>query len=176
MIIFATIFGLGFAVLLISLFSGGDTDVDVDGDVSLDTDVAHGPSVFSIKMVALLMVGFGATGFGVRATTDWSMFQASMAGIVGAVILTSIGYVILRAFYTSQASMTIGDSDIIGVEANLIDKIDGSHNGQVSCMIRGREFTFLARSHDAQTIEKGAIVKIVGKTGNIVTVEKKQGY
>ena len=176
MIIFASIFGFGFVMLLISLISGGDADVDVDGDVGFNSDVSHGPSILSFKMVALLMVGFGATGFGVRATTEWSMLQASLAGIGGAIILSAIGYFILHMFYSSQASMTVGDSDIIGVEANLIDKIDGSHNGQVSCIIRGREFTFLARSFDAQTIDKGAIVRIVGKTGNIVTVEKKQGY
>lgn len=176
MIIFASIFGIGFAILLISLIFGGDADADIDGDVNVDADVTHGPSILSIKMVALLMVGFGATGFGVRTTTGWSMFQASMAGVVGAIILSTIGYLILRAFYASQASMTIGDSDIIGVDANLIDKIDSGHNGQVSCMIRGREFTFLARSHDGQSIEKGAVVRIVGKTSNVVTVEKIQGY
>ncbi|MFH2034956.1 MAG: NfeD family protein [Candidatus Zixiibacteriota bacterium] len=172
MIIFASIFGFGFLILLISLIFGGDADIDADVDI--DSDIGHGPSIFSIKMIAMLMVGFGATGFGMRATTDWTMFQSSMAGMVGAVVLGSIGYLILRMFYASQASSTIDDSDIIGQQANLIDMIDNTRNGQISCIIRGREFTFLARSSDGQTINKGAIVKITGKTGNIVTVEKVQ--
>jgi len=172
MVIFASIFGVGFAILLISLIFGSDGDVDVDADVDMHSDIGHGPSVFSFKMIAMLMVGFGATGFGFRATTDYTMFQASMAGVVGALILTALGYFIMRAFYTSQASSTISNDDIIGQEASLIDMIDNGHNGQVLCVIREREYTFLARSSDGQTIAKGAIVKIVGKIGNIVTVEK----
>ena len=170
MIIFATIFGIGFIILLISLIFGGDADVDTHVDAN--TDVGHGPSILSVKMIALLMVGFGATGFGFRATTDYTMFQSSMTGVVGAIVLSSIGYFILRVFYTSQASSTVEDSDIIGQQANLIDMIDNARNGQVSCIIRGREFTFLARSNDGQSINKGAMVRITGKTGNIVSVEK----
>jgi len=172
MVIFVVIFGVGFAILLISLIFGGDAEIDAD--VDFDADMGHGPSIFSVKMAALLMVGFGATGFGFRATTDYTMFQASMAGVAGALILSTIGYLILRVFYTSQASSTVTDSDIIGQNANLIDMIDNGGKGQVSCMIRGREFTFLARSTDGKPIKKGALVKIVGKTGNIVSVEKIQ--
>ena len=174
MIMFASIFGFGFAILLISLFFGQDVDadVDVDVDVDVDGDVGHGPSIFSVKMAALLMVGFGATGFGFRATTDFSMFQSSLAGFVGALILSSIGYFILRMFYASQASSTISDRDIVGQKGNLIDRIEGNQNGQISCFIAGREFTFLARSTNGESIDKGAIVRITDKTGNIVSVEK----
>ncbi len=171
MLIFALIFGLGFIILLISLVFG---DADADFDVDVDADVGHGPSIFSVKMFALLMVGFGGTGFGIRATTDFSMLQSSLTGVAGALVLCTMGYFILRMFYGSQASSTIGDSDIIGQTANLIDMIDNGATGQVSCIVRGREFTFLARSSSGESINKGAVVKIVGKTGNIVTVEKIQ--
>ncbi|HKK20095.1 MAG TPA: hypothetical protein VJ983_01375, partial [candidate division Zixibacteria bacterium] len=94
MVIFATIFGVGFLVLLISIIFGHDTDVHVDADAS-GVD-AHGPGVVSVKMIALMMVGFGAVGFGTRATTDWSMFKSSMAGLVGAAAVGVAGYLILR--------------------------------------------------------------------------------
>jgi membrane protein implicated in regulation of membrane protease activity len=137
----------------------------------VDADHGGGPSIFSVKMIALLMVGFGAGSFGVRATTDASMFQASLAGIGGAVVIGAVGYAIIRAFYTSQASSTITNQDIIGCEATLIDAISKSGNGQVSCILRGREMTYLARSKDGQSIAKGTPVKIISRTGNIVTVE-----
>ncbi len=167
MIIFATIFGIGFLILVISLFFGGDSDFDVDADA----DAGHGHGVFSIKLVALLLVGFGATGFGARSTTEWSMFQCSMAGVGGAAIVGLVGWVILRAFYASQESSTVNDEDIIGQTANLIDAIGENRNGQVACIIRGRELTFLARSADGKAIKRGTPVKIIAKTASVVTVQ-----
>lgn len=175
MLIFVTIFGVGFLILLISLIFGADHDIDmdVDGDVSgvVESDF-HGPSVFSIKMVALLMVGFGGVGFAVRATSDVQMWAASLAGVGGAAVMGGIGYLIIRAFYASQASSTITDSDIIGERATLLDAINEGSNGQVVCIIRGREMTYLARSADGQPIERGTPVRITDKTGARVTVER----
>ena len=172
MIVFATIFGIGFLILLFSLIFGHDTDVSVDADVSGDLggDVSHGPSVYSAKIVALLMVGFGATGFGFKVTTDWSTFQVSMAGIAGALFMGVLGYIVLRMFYASQASSTINDSDVLGRDANVIDAIHGNEYGQVTCIIMGREITFLARTGDGTTVPRNTPVRIVSKSGNIVTV------
>ena len=78
MFVFATIFGVGFFILILSMVFGHDSDIDID---SGDFDAgSSGPSVFSAKMIALLMVGFGAAGFGIRATTEYSMFYSSMGG------------------------------------------------------------------------------------------------
>jgi len=172
-IIFATIFGVGFVLLILNLLFGHDADADADmGDVSADADHGfHGPNILSFKVVALFMVGFGAVGFGVRATTDHGMFTASMAGLGGALIVAAIGYVVIRAFWVSQASSTITDSDIIGQSGTLTDGIGVGAVGQVACVVRGREITFLARSRTNTEIKRGAVVRIVSKAGNTVTVE-----
>jgi membrane-bound ClpP family serine protease len=170
MVIFATIFGIGFTILIFSLIFG--QDVDADADIDGDVDGGHGPSIFSVKMIALLMVGFGSLSFGVRATTDSTMFVSSMVGIGGAVAVGAIGYFIIRAFYASQSSSTITDRDIVGSTATIIDAIPEKGNGQISCIIRGREITFLARSQDGRTIERGAPVRVISKTANVVMVEK----
>ena len=165
--IFATIFGIGFLILIFSLIFGHDVDTDFDHDF----DHGGGPSVFSVKMISLLMVGFGALSFGVRATTEATMFVSSMAGVGGAVVIGGIGYAIIRAFYSSQASSTITDDDIIGSMATLIDAIPENGNGQISCILRGREITFLARSKDGKAVSRGSSVKVVSKTASMVTVE-----
>ncbi len=170
MVIFASIFGVGFLTLILSLIFGGDHDIDVHGD--FDTDVDHGPSVLSAKMIALAMVGFGAVGFGFRATYDWSMFQSSMAGVGGALVMGIIGWVILRAFYASQASSTVSDSDIVGVSGNVIDAIGEKDYGQIICVVRGREMTFMARPADSRPIERNTPVKIISKSGPVVTVSR----
>ena len=171
MIMFATIFGVGFVLLLLNLLFGHDADADI-GDVSMDVDHdIHGPSVLSFKMIALCMVGFGAVGFGVRATTEAGMFTASMAGVGGAIVVGAIGFVIIRAFWVSQASSTITDADIVGASGTLIDGIEGDGMGQVACIVRGREMTYLARSKGGVSIERGLPVRVTGKTGNTVMVE-----
>ena len=168
MIIFATIFGVGFLLLIVSLIFGHDTDVGADGDLH---DGPSGPSVFSVKMISLFMIGFGAVSFGVRVTQEATMFVSSMAGTGGAVVIGIAGYFIIRAFYTSQVSSTITDQDLIGCTATVLDTIVADGQGQVACILQGREITYLARSSDGQAISRGRSVKIVRKSGTIVTVE-----
>ncbi|HOD65679.1 MAG TPA: NfeD family protein [candidate division Zixibacteria bacterium] len=174
MLIFATIFAVGFLTLLLSVIFGHDTDFHVDADAGGVGADGHGPGVINIKIIALLLVGFGAVGFGFRATAGWTMMKSSMAGLVGAAAVGAIGYLILRLFYASQASSTIGDEEIIGCEARLIDAIAGAEYGQAACVIRGREITFLARSADGRSIARNAPVRIVGKSGGVVTVAPTQ--
>jgi len=169
MVIFATIFGIGFVILIFSLIFGHD----VDTDTHIDHD-GGGPSIFSVKMISLLMVGFGALSFGVRATTEASMFASSMAGVGGALVVGAMGYFIIKAFYASQSTSTITDSDIIGSRATLIDAIPDNGSGQASCIIRGREITFLARSKDGRAVNRGSSVRIVSKAGNVVTIEREE--
>lgn len=171
MIIFATIFGVGFLILILSLIFGGDTDADADVDFDgADFDGHSGPSVFSVKMLALFMVGFGSVGFGVTTTTEWTMFQASMAGLGGAAAVGLAGYLILRLFYASQVSSTITSQDLLGTTANTTDAITDEGYGQITCSVRGRPITFLARSRDGGTIPRRTPVRIVSKSGNVVTV------
>jgi len=171
MLMFVSIFGVGFVMLLITSIFGHDADTDVGHDFGGDADHgSHGPSIFSTKMLSLILVGFGAGGFGVRATTGAGMFAASMGGVAGAVVLGVIGYLIIRGFYGSQASSTVTDDDIIGCDGNLLDGIPEGGRGQVACVVRGREITFLARSKDGSPIKRGAPVKIVAKTAGVVTV------
>lgn len=176
MLIFATIFGVGFVLLIVNLIFGHDMDHGYDHDASggldHDTDTSmHGPSVFSIRVISLLMVGFGALSFGVRATTSASMFVASMAGIGGAVVIGGVGYFIIKAFYMSQASSTVTDRDIVGCDGTLLDAISENGLGQITCVLRGREMTYLARSKDGLAIPRGAQVRVISKSGNAVIVE-----
>lgn len=173
MLIFATIFGVGFVILIINLIFGADHDVDAsaDADIGHDMDSGHGPSIFSMRIISLLLVGFGAVGFGFRATTDMTMFQSSLAGVGGAIAVGALGYLIIRMFYASQTSSTISDHDLIGQTGNLIDAIHDDQIGQVSCIVRGREITYMARSADGSSINRGTPVRIVEKAGNVVIVK-----
>ncbi len=175
MLIFATIFGVGFLLLILNLIFGHDVDHGFDHDVSGGADhgdgTGHGPSVFSVRMIALLMVGFGALSFGVRATTSASMFISSMFGVAGAIVIGAVGYFIIRAFYANQASSIITDNDLIGCTATLLDAIPENGFGQIACVLRGREITYLARSRNNRAVARGTSVRVVGKSGNTVEIE-----
>ena len=168
MILFATIFGVGFVLLIASLFFGGD-----GFDADMDHDIGHvdGPSIFSFRVISLLMVGFGAFAFGVRATTEASMFASSMSGVGGALVVGIIGYLIIRAFYSRQAGATIQSQQIVGQHGVLIDAIPVGGRGQVGLMIQGREYTFLARTADGGALGRDDRVRVVSFVGNIVVVE-----
>jgi membrane protein implicated in regulation of membrane protease activity len=94
-----------------------------------------------------------------------------MAGIAGAIVIGGVGYFIIRAFYASQASSIITDSDLVGCTATLLDAIPRNGSGQIACVLRGREITFLAHSKDGRPMAKGARVRVVEKSGNVVIVE-----
>jgi len=168
MMIFATIGGIGFVLLVANLIFGGDTDHDAGHD--FDHDHA-GPSILSVRMISLLMVGFGCGGYGIRATTDASMLLSTFAGFAGALVVGLVGYALLRVFYSSQASSTVTDEDIVGHEAMVLDSVPKDGVGQISCTVRGREITYMARSSDGRQIKKGARVRVVRKSGAQVTVE-----
>ncbi|MGB5106825.1 MAG: hypothetical protein WBP29_00245 [Candidatus Zixiibacteriota bacterium] len=173
MLLFASIGILGFAILLVSLIFGHDSDHDfADTDHGGLSDGDGGPSIFSVKMFAIEMVGFGVTGFGVLAGTDFSMLAASLLGLGGALVMGLIGFTIIKSVWKQQASSTIMRSDIIGAVGHLIDAVQQNGVGQVACSVRGREDTYIARTKDGHAIPLGTTVKIVDKIGQHVIVEE----
>lgn len=171
MLLFATIGILGFAILLISLFFSHDHDFSSpDNDIISDGD--GGPSIFSVKILAIAMVGFGVTGFGIIAGTNFTMVMASLFGIGGALVMGIIGFTIIKTIWKQQASSTITRSDIIGSVGRLIDAIPANGVGQIACSVRGREETFMAQTKNGQAIPLGHTVKIIDKVGQHVIVEE----
>ncbi len=169
MLFFGVIFLIGFIVAIVTFAFGGDTDSDVsdggDGDAS-----GYTPNVLSVKMISLLVTGFGIVGFCARAngvSYPWSSF----AGIGGAVFLGFFGYLIMAFFYRQQSSSTATEIDLIGAIGTVSDPIPDKGVGQVSCIIRNNPISYLARSKSQKRIEKGAQVKILSRASGCVYVE-----
>ena len=170
---FIIIGGLGFLILLISAVFGHDHDHDfADHDHDGMHDGDKGPSVFSIKMFAIAMVGFGGTGFGFQTGTDWPTSLVTLAACGGALVMGALGYVIIKSFWGQQTSSTVKASDIIGCTGRLVDAIPQNGVGQVECPVRGRQDMFLARTNDGHAIASGRTVKIIEKSGQHVIVEE----
>jgi membrane protein implicated in regulation of membrane protease activity len=171
MAIFVTAALAGAVFVIIILILGGDHDIGVDHDFDSGDVGGSGPSVVSIKLIALAVCGWGVAGAiaRYRGATIWA---SSVYGVIGAAILGIVGYAFLMAFYRSQASSTITDDDYAGATGRVITAVRAGGLGEISSTIKGRTCSLMARSEDGGTIDADALVQIVQKIGNVVIVKK----
>jgi membrane protein implicated in regulation of membrane protease activity len=172
MAIFVTAALAGAVFVIIILLLGGDHDVAVDHDFDSGTDLSGGgPSVVSIKLIALAVCGWGVAG-AIARYNGASMWGSSIYGLIGAALLGIVGYLFIMLFYRSQASSTIMDEDYAGVTGRVVTTVRADGLGEISSTIRGRTCSLMARSEDGSTIEADSLVRIVRKVGNVVIVKK----
>jgi membrane protein implicated in regulation of membrane protease activity len=172
MVIFVTAALAGAAVVVVILLLGGDHDVGVDHDFDAGADFGGGgPGVVSIKLISLAVCGWGVAG-AIASYRGATMWESSLYGLIGAAILGVVGYVFLLAFYRGQASSTITDEDYAGITGRVITTIREKGLGEISCTVRGRTCSMMARSEDEGAIGADTLVQIVRKVGNVVIVKK----
>ena len=172
MAIFVTAALAGSLIVVVILILGSDHDIGVDHDVDLGADLDGGsPGVVSIKVISLAVCGWGVAG-AIAKYHGATMWQSSLYGLIGAAILGAIGYLFLLAFYRSQASSTVTDSDYEGLRGRVITTIRENGLGEITCTVRGRTFSMMARSEDDKSIASDALIEVVRKVGNVVIVRK----
>lgn len=170
-------FGIVYSVVSALLgghgFDHGDADIgDLDGHGNVDS--ADMPSPFSPVVIASAIATFGAVGIIGKAgfrMTDFASLIVSLgfAGVIGAVIFFGI----VKFMYGSQSNSTFSQSDIIGVEAEVITPIPGKGMGEIAYVINGVRHSLPAKSANNEDIAKGAVVNIKDITGNIALVIQK---
>src|SRR3989442_8889482 len=109
MIVFVVLAICGFIVLTFSLLFGHDADHDGDhhfGD-------SHGASVFSTKVTALFVTGFGASG-AIAAHYKWSALSSSMAGVLFGLLLAVLGGFFVKPFFSQQSGFLVEKSGVVG--------------------------------------------------------------
>lgn len=155
-----------------SLFFGGEGDGDFDAhDVGHDGDDhdGHGPGLFSVKGLALLVTGFGAIGFIVQNYTG-KVLVASVSGLLFGWVFALIGLTFIRFFVSHQASSHISSEDMIGAQGIITTSIPKNGQGEASLSVLGRQMNLIARTENGTPIEYGARVKVVRTEGGTVTV------
>jgi membrane protein implicated in regulation of membrane protease activity len=185
----------GFFVLL-SMFGGGDTDVDADvgGDIGADLDVdidadspLHGGSatagagpglvdVFSVRALFLFAAFFGLTGTALSLLDSGEPLTTILALLVG--LATGLGgnYVIQRVGY-DHISSDVTSTDLKGQTGRVLVPFDGERKGKISIVARGHRLQLVARAFENQTIDAfqpGDEVVIVRVDGAIAEVVKPE--
>ena len=80
---------------------------------------------------------------------------------------------IVKFMYGSQSNSTYSQSDIIGIEAEVITPVPEKGLGEIAYTINGVRYNIPAKSAFSSSIGRGSTVKIKDVSGNIAVVTQK---
>jgi membrane-bound ClpP family serine protease len=174
MMVFISIALAAFIIVAGSFLFGHDGDVGHDGDdMSHDTDGGGSEptiSVFSTKVIATLLMGFGAAG-AIATHYGASYVIASLIGVLCGVVLGGLMYFILELFYNQQSSSLVATSAAVGCTGAVTVSIGEGAPGEVGLFLEGQYRTFSATSNDGRPIAKGQSIMVVRNVGSHLVVE-----
>lgn len=180
MLVFLSIAGICFLVLIVSLIFGGDGDfevdhsLDFDGGADLDggTDLDAGdggPGWFNINVIAVFGTVFGAVGSIARAyklSDPWTYGSALVCGLLLAYLVRKF----ISLFYSQQATSTYSVKSLEGKTGTVTLGILAGKTGQVTVEYGESYITKSARSVDGSEIKQGESVVVV-QTGSPLIVK-----
>jgi len=191
LIVYLCMFIVGFVLIIGAFIFGGehDTDHDVGHDFGHDHDVGghdHGadgedtlsPSVFSTKVMAFFLMGFGLGAAishllvsGEEVTAAKVMIDL-IFGLLGGFALGWIGWWIIKIFMKQTADSNFKIERWVGVEAPLNLTINQENCGEMSASVDGQLRSLDVRSEDGSIIKTGTRVKVIRVDGQIGIVRK----
>jgi membrane-bound ClpP family serine protease len=174
MLIFFTIALIGFLYVLFTSVIGHAADAVHDlghGGDTHDGDSEHMISIFSPRVIAIFLMGFGAAG-GVAKFYDYSYLVSCLIGfgvglVVGLLMAWIMGFLVRQ-----QCNSLIKTSDLVGQVGTVDVPIEGNDPGEVSLQYGGRLGVYIARSKGGKNIGKGKQVKVLETSGSRLTVEE----
>jgi membrane protein implicated in regulation of membrane protease activity len=171
-IAFLAIGGLG---LLSSLIFGefhGDADFghefSADGHDAGDAD---SPKIFSLRVIFAFLMAFGIGG-GAMYLGDKSVGGQIIVGILSGVATGAITYYIMKLLYSFQGNSNIDAANFIGKEATVTVETTNNGSCQVKLDTGGGDDLYIGKEKNSVPLKKYDVVKIVGRLGNVLIVEK----
>lgn len=182
MVVFLTIMGIGFCVLLISLVLGEvfEHGADLAHDVAIEHevldhggDVDHaegGPSIFSVRIISSFITGFGGAG-AIGVHLGFSYLVSSLFGLVGGFLVAVPVFFIVKFLMKQQASSNLTVSDLEGKTALVSVSIPENGAGQITLTTHGRTVYQTARSSTGRAIPHNSVVTIRQVVADFVVVD-----
>jgi len=184
MIIFFTIAAGAFLYILLTSMFGHDHDMDHDiGGMDHDIDHSfedgdeagdengHMMSIFNTKVIAMFVMGFGATG-GIAMYYNKGYPLSCVLGMAAGAAMGVATFYLLEFLSRQQANSLVKTSSLIGRFGTVEVKISGIQPGQVGVSADDRYGTYVARGKAGAVIERGSKVKIVDTVGSDLIVEQ----
>lgn len=163
----------GTAMLCVSFLFGGDHDHDHDHDASHDGGEEN-MSIFSLKILWMFTVGFGAGGF-FGARGGLAVMGASLCGLFAGIVMAGLGYFLMNYLFKHQGNSVVKTESAVGLYAVVDTAIAPGKIGEVHCTVDGRVSYFQARSKGLALIPSATRVRVTQATGNMLVVEVEKG-
>jgi len=147
----------------------GEVELPEVGEIGLEHEV-EGPSPFSLRVVAMFAVGFGAGGLigkGLGTSDALSLVPASGVAALTAALM----WVFLRFLYGEQRSTSIQATDYLGLVGRVVIPIPEGKLGQVALVVKGQRINAPARSENGSPVPANVEVEVVGMDGGTVVVK-----
>lgn len=168
---------VGFVLLLVSLFSGHDTDLsgmdhDFDhGSGDVDSGDQSSVSVFSFRTITVFLTAFGAVG-AVANFYGLDMLWSAVSGVAAGFVFGFISWWMMNFAMKQQASSLISISDLIGKSAIVHTSIPKNGIGEIAVEVNGQRKHFSAKSNNPEIeISTNSTVKITENAGGTVLVQ-----
>jgi membrane protein implicated in regulation of membrane protease activity len=171
MLIFVSIAIAAFIIMAGSFIFGHDMDHDASHDMGHDAGGEGTISIFSTKVIATMLMGFGAAG-AIARYYGCGYPASSIIGVVFGLILAGAMFALLELIAKQQSSSVSRSEDVVGSTGIVTVSIGADDPGEVGVTCGGRYMNYSARSAARKAIGKGRQVKIVAAQGGSVSVEE----
>ena len=146
-------------------------DLAHDFDHGSEVGGEHTISLFSVKVIGTLTMGFGAAG-AIARYYNVGYPGSSVIGVFCGLFLAAMMYGMLSLIVRQQASSLISASSLVGASGTVTAPIVADSLGEVSVSYAGQYSTYSAKSRDGKDIPKGRTVRVVEAVGSQLTVEE----
>lgn len=170
-IAFLTFGGLG---LLSSLILGefhGDTDFGHEFSDGHDAGDADSPKLFSLRVIFAFLMAFGIGG-GSMYLSEQSVTGQIIVGLLSGAATGAITYYLMKLLYSFQGNSNIDAINFIGKEATVTVGTTDNGSCQVKLDTGGGDDLYISKEKNSVYLRKYDVVKIIGRLGNVLVVEK----
>ena len=173
MLIYLTLAFCGFLVVAGAFLFGHDHDHDIghEHDVGHDGDGHdHAISIFSTRIIATFVMGFGAAGAIARLYGHDHM-MSSLFGMGAGVGLGYLMFLLMNFFVQQQGSSVTREDDLIGERGIVTVPIDENSPGEIGIQTSAGYRNFVARA--STPIKKGRSVRVADTSPGVLLVEEE---
>jgi membrane protein implicated in regulation of membrane protease activity len=174
-LLFLGIGGLGLlSSLILGEFGHGDLGGhDLSHDLSDHGDAgdADSPKLFSLRIIFAFLMAFGIGG-GAMYLSGKSVGGQVIVGFLSGIATATITYYIMKLLYSQQGNSNVNSESFIGKFASITVETTNSGSCQIKVDSGGGDQLFLAKEKNGNLVKQHESVKIVGRIGNTLIIEK----
>ena len=172
--VFLAVGALGFLFVLFS-FLFGEFFEEVDFDEGADLDLDDGPSIFSLRTLAVFITGLGGLGAIAELRGAGAMISA-FVGLAGGAMLAGAVYGFALYLYRQQSSSHVTAEDLAGRRAEVTVAIPAGGVGQARCLVGETMVEKIARARDGGAIPLSAPVRVEEVVGETIVVSPWESF